>query len=61
MPAQTVAIVVLFVLVAVVAFALHKHANNKAAHKTSLPSTTTPAPIGSVGGNVGSRPPAEQK
>lgn len=49
---QTVAIVILFVLIAVGAYAFFKHTHDKTAHKSATPSPTTPA--ASVSGGVGS-------
>lgn len=62
---QSAAIVILFILVAVVAYSFYKHKKDTNAHKPAIPTPTTPAPIGgapgSGGGNAGDRPRAEQK
>lgn len=56
---HTVAIVILFVLIAAGAYAFYKHTHNKAVHKTPVQTPTTPAPLGSgdaQGGNAGGTP-----
>lgn len=50
---QTVAIVILFVLIAVGAYAFYKHTHDKTVHKAPVQPPTTPAPTGSVGSGDG--------
>lgn len=61
---QNIAIVILFILVIIGAYAFHKHKKDATAHKTILP-PTTPAPIHQTpvgdGGTAGEKPPVEQK
>lgn len=56
---QNVAIVILFILVAVGAYAFYKHKKDTNAHKIVFPSPTVPSPI--VGGPADGKPPVERK
>lgn len=60
------AIVILFILVAVGAFLFYKHTKSTTAHKSNLPTPTTPAPSGTVGvvgggGGLDGTPSVKQK